>query len=165
MYKKCKVCNVLLVKENIEKREHGWIRTECKPCINKKRVARKRRNGTIKEYPCEYCKQPCIKFVKRALCSFKCRILGNIKKENGCWIWLGKKNKQGYGEIMIGGKRRRLTRLVYEFFKEPLIDKLYVCHTCDNPPCINPGHLWQGNNRDNQLDKKRKEKDGYSLHK
>lgn len=120
------------------------------------RNLRNRLNGKIKPYPCEYCNKLCFKKTKRALCSFECRILGNIKKIDDCWIWLGKKNRDGYGEIMIDGKRRRLTRLVYEFYKNPLSENKYVCHTCDIPACINPNHLWEGTNQENQIDRIKK---------
>jgi len=80
-----------------------------------------------------------------------------IKKsgENDCWPWVGA-NRAGYGTIKYQGRWWRSNRLAYFLThnKEPV----YVCHTCDNPPCCNPKHLFAGNkqiNVDDMVQKKR----------
>lgn len=69
-----------------------------------------------------------------------------------CWEWIGSRNKQGYGQFGAGGAHR------YSFllhFGELPTDK-DICHTCDNPPCIRPDHLFSGTTQDNILDMERK---------
>lgn len=67
-------------------------------------------------------------------------------------LWQGKIGVDGYGLIMIDRKRKRVSRVCYELFKGLICDKMLVCHTCDNPPCINPDHLFIGTHEDNMKD-------------
>ena len=67
-------------------------------------------------------------------------------------IWQGKIGMDGYGLIMIDNKRNRVSRVSYELFNGAIGDNMLVCHTCDNPPCINPDHLFVGTNKDNMKD-------------
>lgn len=69
--------------------------------------------------------------------------------ENGCWIYRGCKNKKGYGVVRRENRNWQAHRWQFRQKKGSLIDGQLICHSCDNPPCINPDHLWQGTPQDN----------------
>jgi len=87
-----------------------------------------------------------------------------IDKDTDCWLWQGKRNKQGYGEITWNGKWYRTNRLSYSLTHEniKLTEEQQVCHHCDNPPCINPAHLFLGTAKDNAQDAISKGRINYS---
>jgi hypothetical protein len=70
-----------------------------------------------------------------------------------CWEWQGKRDKNGYGCLSWNGKSVRAHRIALSLIDGKLDSSLNVCHTCDNPPCCNPSHLWRGSNKDNMADK------------
>lgn len=76
--------------------------------------------------------------------------------ENGCWEWQATKNQDGYGRVKRLGKLESAHRVSYELYKGPFDLTKHVCHTCDNPSCVNPAHLWLGDYKSNNLDKKLK---------
>ena len=75
------------------------------------------------------------------------------RSEDGCWLWLGSRNRRGYGYFYVNGGVVRAHRAAWEFANGPIPDGLLVCHTCDNPPCVRPDHLWLGTYVDNARDR------------
>ena len=63
-------------------------------------------------------------------------------KENGCWIWTGYKNVNGYGMMNMGGPRPFLVhRVMYEAYEGSIPEGLVLDHICHTPSCVNPVHL------------------------
>lgn len=72
---------------------------------------------------------------------------------DGCWRWTGSHDGNGYGKFKVdGGICGRTHRLAYFLAHGVDPAEMMVCHTCDNPGCCNPAHLWLGTNSQNQLD-------------
>lgn len=70
---------------------------------------------------------------------------------NECWLWLGWRTAQGYGGFEAFGICRA-HRFSYELYVGPIPDGICVLHKCDNPPCVNPNHLFLGTKRNNIID-------------
>lgn len=70
---------------------------------------------------------------------------------SGCIEWAGWRMAAGYGSMYHRGRSQPTHRLAYMAAKGPIPDGLFVLHSCDNPPCINPDHLSVGTNKDNIL--------------
>lgn len=74
-----------------------------------------------------------------------------------CWPWRGSMAPRGYGTIYVNGKNVRASRVAWSLRHGiPFPEGLDACHTCDNPSCVNPDHIWPGTKRQNALDAVRK---------
>lgn len=78
------------------------------------------------------------------------------KTPDGCWEWAGARMNTGYGVFGIRNLSYRAHRVAFEMATGRHPGPLLVCHRCDNPGCVNPGHLWLGTNSENTRDMIRK---------
>lgn len=73
-------------------------------------------------------------------------------REDGCWLWMGLRHKQGYGKISYKGKTLLAHRVVYALICGPIPKGMCVLHKCDNPPCCRYDHFWLGTRAENNHD-------------
>lgn len=90
----------------------------------------------------------------------KIRFWDNVVKTPNCWYWVGCKNSNGYGNIRINYKIYLTHRLSYFIYFGDIPENMCVCHTCDNPSCVNPAHLWVGSRSENTRDMIKKGRQG-----
>lgn len=84
----------------------------------------------------------------------------SVQSETGCLEWCGSKTPLGYGTMSFHGKREYVHRVSYILYKGVIPEDMCVCHSCDNPKCINPEHLWLGTQGDNMKDRDKKGRHG-----
>jgi hypothetical protein len=70
-----------------------------------------------------------------------------------CWEWLRYTNVDGYGRLRWNEKYIGAHRVAWEKANGPIPGGMHVLHRCDNPPCVNPSHLFLGTNKDNMDDR------------
>ncbi|MCK4498902.1 HNH endonuclease [Candidatus Babeliales bacterium] len=78
--------------------------------------------------------------------------------KSSCWLWRGELVGAGYGRLRMKEKSIRAHRFSWEFHYGTIPKDMNVLHKCDNPPCVNPKHLWLGTQNDNIIDSVRKER-------
>ena len=75
---------------------------------------------------------------------------------SGCWLWTGAVDGDGYGVLYNSGDDRKTHRISWMIRFGPIPKGMSVLHKCDNPPCVNPDHLFLGTALDNMHDAMKK---------
>lgn len=108
---------------------------------------------------CSGCKET---FASRALymnhgrystsCTKEMRFWGQVDKGSSCWLWTGVQHFRGYGACAKTYGDTRAHRVAWLLTNGPTPDGLGVLHKCDTPLCVNPAHLYLGDQKQNAAD-------------
>ena len=86
------------------------------------------------------------------------RLEARIQPEpnSGCWLWTGPIGTRGYGQLDVACKTHAAHRLSWLVYRGEIPAEMHVLHKCDNRLCINPDHLFLGDQNTNMKDMKSK---------
>jgi len=76
--------------------------------------------------------------------------------ESTCHWWTNATDKDGYGRVDKDGKKAIAHRVAYEMYVGSIPEGKFVCHSCDNPSCVSPHHLFTGTHSANMADRMKK---------
>lgn len=110
-----------------------------------------RKPSQVRKYGGRFCSRECA--VNENIEPLEQRFWRRVIKKEGCWGWSGFCNFFGYGQISLpSGNATNAHRVSWELHYGTIPEGMWVLHRCDNPPCVNPEHLFLGTHEDNMRD-------------
>jgi hypothetical protein len=109
--------------------------------------------------PCQYCGNEFEPITNQEHCSVSCRFWSKVDMTGDCWLWTGSRVGIAgfeYGQFAITPTRRVHAHRYAWLLTRGDTNGLNVLHSCDNPPCVKPAHLFLGTQGDNMQDKSNK---------
>lgn len=130
-----------------------------------------RKNGNFCSRQCANVGKPIYrsKLLDKQVLHQKIEELTEKGSDEGCWAWKGSFSSSHYPIIRLNQeKMKQAILLVHRIVLSMKLDKVlsrheFACHTCDNPPCVNPDHLFLGSSKDNAQDCARKKRNCHKL--
>ncbi|MBN2591610.1 MAG: HNH endonuclease [Sedimentisphaerales bacterium] len=86
------------------------------------------------------------------------RFWSYVDKTQSCWLWKAGLFSNGYGQFRVRNKKIKAHRFAYEIANGKILPNIIVCHSCDNPKCVNPKHLFLSTHKGNALDREFKKR-------
>jgi len=93
------------------------------------------------------------------------RFDSRVAKGDGCWLWVGARDRDGYGQIKIAKRQTKAHHAAWIRAGRTIPDGMCVLHRCDNPPCVRIDHLFLGTLADNNADRAAKGRNNNQWHK
>lgn len=86
----------------------------------------------------------------------------DVRGPDDCWPWTAHTNDGGYGRVRVGPVLWLAHRLAWFLRNGPIPEGQCALHSCDNPPCCNPAHVFLGTRLDNNEDRDKKGRGNYA---
>lgn len=85
----------------------------------------------------------------------------DMRRQDECWPWTGNRTRAGYGRFRDAesGKSVPAHRVSLQLHGVVFAPGDFVCHRCDNPPCVNPAHLYVGDHASNMRDRRERQRE------